>query len=238
MKRILICSAIAALLFLSACGKKENALEKNNSSYNLILVSIDTVRDDYLQLYNSSGAPTPNLNRLAAKGFVFTDVISQVPFTLPSHCTMLTGTYPMKHLVQENTTSKLPQSALTLAEVLKSNGYSTAGFVGSLVLESATGLGQGFDTYDDAFNYHDAKAEDMAGIQRDADTVASCFLRWLDGKKPPKFFAFLHFYDPHTPYDPPAPFIPESRTPQEMYKGELRYVDSVIGKLFDELGKQ
>jgi arylsulfatase A-like enzyme/Tfp pilus assembly protein PilF len=238
MKRILVRCCAIAIVFISASCRNHQAEETKKSSYNLILISIDTVRTDFLQLYNPKGAPTPNLNRLASKGFLFTDVISQVPFTLPSHCTMLTGTYPIKHLVQENTTSKLPESALTLTEVLKSNGYSTAGFVGALVLESGTGLSQGFDTYDDAFNYHDAKAEDMAGIQRNADTVAGCFLRWLSGKKPSKFFAFVHFYDPHTPYDPPPLFVPENHTPEDMYKGELRYVDSVIGKLFDELDKQ
>ena len=203
--------------------------------YNLILVSIDTVRTDYLQLYNPSGAPTPNLNRLADKGFVFTDAISQVPFTLPSHCTMLTGTYPMKHLVQENTATKLPESALTLAEVLKSNGYDTAGFVGSIVLETHTGINQGFDFYDDSFNFHDIKMEDRSGIQKDAESVYRSFQRWLQKKNQGKYFAFLHFYDAHMPYEPPASFAPKNQTPENLYRGELQYIDSVIGKLIDDL---
>jgi len=204
-------------------------------SYNLILISIDTVRDDALGLYNPKGAPTPALDRISSNSYTFTDVISQVPFTLPSHCTMLTGTYPMKHLVQENTRSSLPESAITLAEVLKQNGYATAGFIGSIVLGSSVGIGQGFDTYEDLFTLSDVKFADLGGIQKSAAEVYSSFRTWYDKKAPGKYFAFLHFYDAHAPYEPPDPYVPEIITPMSMYQGELRYVDSVIGKLFDEM---
>lgn len=238
MKKYSLFVVAAILLLLGGVflfRKNTSIQNPQPEPYNLILVSIDTVRTDYLQLYNPSGASTPNLNRLAESGFVFTDAISQVPFTLPSHCTMLTGTYPMKHKVQENTATKLPESALTLAEVLKSNGYNTAGFVGSIVLETHTRINQGFDFYDDSFNFHDIKMEDRSGIQKDADSVYRSFQRWLQKKNPGKYFAFLHFYDAHTPYDPPASFAPKNQTPENLYRGELQYVDSVIGKLVDDL---
>jgi tetratricopeptide (TPR) repeat protein len=148
---------------------------------------------------------------------------------------MLTGTYPMKHKVQENTATKLPDSALTLAEVLQSNGYDTGGFVGSIVLEAHTGIQQGFKFFDDSFNFHDVKMEDRSGIQKDADSVLRSFQRWHQQKAPGKYFAFVHFYDAHTPYDPPAAFAPKSRAPEDLYRGELQYVDSVIGKLADDL---
>ncbi len=212
--------------------------KKQKEPYNVVLISIDTVRPDFMELYDPDGAPTPNLNRMAGHSFLFTNAISQVPFTLPSHCTMLTGTYPMKHGVAENTTSKLSEDSLTLAEVLKSNGYNTAGFAGSVVLEARTGIQQGFDTYDDSFNFHDLKTEDRSGIQKSADAVYDSYQRWLSEQGPEKFFAFVHFYDPHIPYDPPAPFSPKNRTPQESYKGELSYVDSVIGKLVEDLTRR
>lgn len=203
---------------------------------NVILISIDTVRDDALSLYNpTGGAPTPNLDRIAEKSYLFTDMISQVPFTLPSHCTMLTGTYPMKHLVQENIKTKLADSAVTLAEVFKQNGYTTAGFIGSIVLASSVGIGQGFDTYEDLFTLTDMKFADLGGVQKSADDVYNEFNNWYSKKSPGKYFAFVHFYDAHAPYDPPEGFVPEQTTPRSMYEGELRYVDSVIGKMYDML---
>jgi arylsulfatase A-like enzyme/lipopolysaccharide biosynthesis regulator YciM len=211
---------------------------KTKKDYNLVLISIDTVRDDALGLYNPQGAPTPSLNRIAANGYVFVDVIAQVPFTLPSHTTMLTGTYPMKHLVQENINGLVGDKALTLAEVLKQNGYQTAGFIGSIVLASTVGINQGFDTYDDVFTLSDIKFADLGGVQKTADEVYQSFQTWF-GKKPPgKFFAFVHFYDAHIPYEPPAAFTPEKITRDSMYKGELQYVDSVIGKLYDALAQE
>ncbi len=214
---------------------ESRSLAFRRPSYNLILISIDTVRDDALGLYNPKGAPTPALDRISSNSYTFTDVISQVPFTLPSHCTMLTGTYPMKHLVQENTRSSLSDSAITLAEVLKQNGYITAGFIGSIVLGASVGIGQGFDTYEDLFTLSDVKFADLGGIQKSAAEVYSSFRTWFGKKAPGKFFAFVHFYDAHAPYEPPDPFVPEIVTPMSMYQGELRYVDSVIGRLFDEM---
>ncbi len=234
---------MAAVLVLAAylyfrTGPGPGRLSLAKKDYNLILISIDTVRDDALGLYNPKGAPTPALDRIAGNSYTFTDVISQVPFTLPSHCTMLTGTYPMKHLVQENTRSSLPDSALTLAEVLKQKGYVTAGFIGSIVLGSTVGIGQGFDTYEDLFTLSDVKFADLGGIQKSAAEVYTSFRTWFDKKPPGKFFAFIHFYDAHAPYEPPDPYIPEIVTPMSMYQGELRYVDSVIGRLFDEMNEK
>jgi arylsulfatase A-like enzyme/tetratricopeptide (TPR) repeat protein len=235
LKYFVFCAVIS--LFVFACKSTKTAGPKHEP-YNLLLISIDTVRADYLQLYNPNGAPTPNLVRLAKNGFLFTNAISQVPFTLPSHSTMLTGTYPMNHLVQENIGSKLGDDAVTLAEVLKSNGYQTAGFVGALVLESGTGIEQGFDTFDDVFVRENKIMDDRSGIQKDAGSVKRSFLRWLDHKNTGPFFSFVHFYDPHVPYDPPPAFAPPVRDPKALYRGELSYVDSVIGEIFEEFSKR
>jgi arylsulfatase A-like enzyme/lipopolysaccharide biosynthesis regulator YciM len=226
---------IIGLILIAVGCKPEQSAAPKHQPFNLLLISIDTCRADYLQLYNSNGAPTPNLIRLAKSGFLFTDAISQVPFTLPSHSTMLTGTYPMKHLVQENVGSKLGDDALTLAEVLKSKGYQTAGFIGALVLESGTGIEQGFDTFDDVFVRENKIMEDRSGIQKDAGSVKRSFLRWLDQRNNSPFFSFVHFYDAHAPYDPPPAFTPAVREPKALYRGELQYIDSVIGEIVDEL---
>lgn len=238
MKNFASTAAIILMLGLAFGCKSTKTVTENNQPLNLILISIDTVRADYLQLYNPNGAPTPNLVRLAQNGFLFTDAISQVPFTLPSHSTMLTGTYPMKHLVQENVGSKLGDDALTLAEVMKSKGYQTVGFIGSLVLESGTGIEQGFDTFDDVFVRENKIMEDRSGIQKDAGSVKRSFVRWLDQRKSGPFFSFVHFYDAHAPYDPPPPFAPAVPEPKALYRGELQYVDSVIGEIYEELSKR
>ena len=237
-KYLLFGAAIVGILILVFAFKSTKKIAPKNEPYNLLLISIDTVRADYLQLYNPNGAPTPNLVRLAENGFLFTEAISQVPFTLPSHSTMLTGTYPMKHLVQENVGSKLGDDAVTLAEVLKSNGYQTAGFIGALVLESDTGIEQGFDTFDDVFVRENKIMEDRSGIQKDAGSVKRSFLRWLDHRNTAPFFSFVHFYDPHAPYDPPPAFAPAVREPKVLYRGELQYVDAVIGEIFEELSRR
>lgn len=227
------------LLIYKTFERPKATEELKQQTHNVILISIDTVRADYLQIYNPEGAPTPNLRKMADNGYLFANAIAQVPFTLPSHCTMLTGTYPMKHLVQENIATRLADEALTLAEVLKSQGYETAGFIGSLVLESGTGIEQGFDIYDDVFVRENRIVEDRSGIQKDAGTVKRSFLRWLDQRKTSSpFFSFIHFYDPHTPYDPPAPFRPNVQEPKALYRGELQYVDSIIGELMEELTRR
>ena len=148
-KYLLYAIAIVPLLYLvyRTFEKPEPPQDAIDSAYNLILISIDTVRADYLQIYNPTGVPTPNLSKIANHAYLYTNVIAQVPFTLPSHSSMLTGTYPVKHRVQENIGAKLGDDAVTLAEVLKENGYQTAGFIGALVLESGTGIEQGFDTF-------------------------------------------------------------------------------------------
>ena len=231
---------VAVILFLAykTFDRPKAIQESQKTPYNLILISIDTVRADYLQIYNPQGARTPNLLRLAKEGFLFTNAISQVPFTLPSHCTMLTGTYPMKHGVQENIATKLSDDSLTLAEVLKSRGYQTAGFIGALVLESGTGINQGFETFDDSFVRENKTFEDRSGIQKDAESVKRSFLRWLDRKHSAPFFSFIHFYDAHAPYNPPKPFRPSVDDPRALYRGELEYVDSVIGEIVDELSRR
>ena len=122
---------------------------------------------------------------------------------------------------------------------MKENGYQTAGFIGALVLESGTGIEQGFDTFDDVFVREDKVMEDRSGIQKDGASVKRSFLNWLDQRQTSSpFFSFIHFYDPHTPYNPPAPFRPTENEPRALYRGELQYVDAIIGELVDDLSRR
>jgi arylsulfatase A-like enzyme/Flp pilus assembly protein TadD len=227
---------LLTLLFVS-CGKQEIPVVRQKS--NVILVSIDTLRADYLKLYQSTGVETPNLDQLAKEAVVFQNVVSQIPYTLPSHCTMLTGLYPVAHGVKDNVHDVLPENIETIAEVFQKQNFKTAGFIGSMVLSRVTGLGKGFQYYDDMMSRADIHDEDLGGIERRAEEVLWSFQNWFEKHgKDDRFFAFIHFYDPHSPYQPPVSFKPKSDDMKELYKGEIRYVDFALGELFAFLRKR
>ena len=118
----------------------------------VILISIDTLRADHVGAYGYRHIATPNIDSFAQGGTVFTNIACQTPLTLPSHTSLFTSTYPFENGIQENA-ELVPQGAVTLASVLKSHGYKTAAFIGSVFLERQMGLDQGFDTYDSPFNF-------------------------------------------------------------------------------------
>src|SRR5262245_25126088 len=101
------------------------AAEKSN----LLLITLDTVRADYLGCYGNRDISTPNLDALAAQSMFFENAVCQVPLTLPSHTSLMTGHYPLHHGVHDNA-GALNQNELTLAEILKQNGYHTYAFIG------------------------------------------------------------------------------------------------------------
>ena len=118
---------------------------------NIVLISIDTCRADYLSCYGYSRNTTPNIDELAKEGMLFENVISPVPMTLPAHSSMLTGTVPVYHGVHDNLYYEFGKSNVTMAEILKDNGFFTGSVISAFVLDSRFGLDQGFDTYNDTF---------------------------------------------------------------------------------------
>ncbi|MCP2619343.1 sulfatase, partial [Candidatus Aminicenantes bacterium AC-335-K20] len=170
---------------------------------NIIILTIDTLRADHLECYGYQGVKTPNINRLAYEGVLFENVICQTPLTFPSHCSIFTGTYPLFHGVRDNGSFYLEENQITLAEILKNRGYTTGAFIGAFVLDSRWGLDQGFDYYYDNFDLAKYKTISLDAVQRRGNEVLSVFYEWLDKNLERKFFAWIHFYDPHTPYDPP-----------------------------------
>lgn len=220
------------LVFGFLCGCSEPIVQPQ-SGHNVILITIDTLRADRLGCYGYSRGATPNIDRLASTGVLFQEAIAQVPVTLPSHVSLLTGTFPPVNGVRDNTYFRLDPEALTLAEILQSAGYQTGAFVGAYVLDTSFGLGQGFDVYDARM---EARDDDAAGTfsERRANEVVDAFGRWLgeaDREKP--FFAWVHLFDPHVPYAAPSPF--RERFASSPYDGEIAYVDEQIGVLLKEL---
>jgi arylsulfatase A-like enzyme/Flp pilus assembly protein TadD len=200
------------------------------SKPNVIFITIDTLRADHLHCYGDSQIQTPNIDALAATAARFTQAYSAVPITLPSHTTIFTGEYPMATGMHDFSDNKLPKSAVTLAEVLHDNGYSTAAFIGSAVLDSRFGLNQGFDTYFDHFDFSRLNETNLDLMDRRGDEVTDEALRWLRLNPPRPIFLWVHLYDPHYPYTPPEPYATRYRT--HPYDGEIVFADSQVGRLF------
>ena len=157
--------------------------------------------------------------------------IAQAPLTLPSHSSIFTGTYPLYHGIRDNGGFYLDDKHVTLAEVLKSNGFSTGAFIAAFVLDSRWGLDQGFDYYFDNFDLTKYRRPSLDAVQRRGDEVLSEAYEWIEEQSQNRFFAWIHLYDPHTPYDPPEPFKSEYEGNQYgLYDGEIAYVDQLMGE--------
>lgn len=197
---------------------------------NVLLISIDTIRPDRLSCYSRKYVQTPQIDGLAAQGFVFERAFAHNPITLPSHVNILLGITPPAHGVHDNSKFKVREDFLTLAEYLKGKGYSTGAFIGAFPLDSRFGLNQGFDVYDES--YPSRFGEMLSFPERDAGQVIQAALAWLE-KQNSKWFLFVHVWDPHAPYRPAQPFSETFK--DDLYSGEVAYVDSELGKLFDYL---
>jgi arylsulfatase A-like enzyme/Tfp pilus assembly protein PilF len=197
---------------------------------NVLLISIDTIRPDRLSCYGSKYVQTPRIDSLAAKGVVFERAFAHNPITLPSHANMLLGITPPSHGVHDNSKFRVKEDFLTLAEYLKGRGYSTGAFIGAFPLDSRFGLDQGFDVYDES--YPSRLGTMLSFPERDAGQVVQAARSWLE-RQGSRWFLFIHIWDPHVPYHPPAPFSETYR--DDLYSGEVAYVDSELGKLFDDL---
>jgi len=223
---------LAILVFLLRPWKPSFVRLKGGKEFNFILITIDTLRADRIGCYGFQWIDTPFIDLFASRGIKFTRCISQTPLTLPSHTSLLTGTLPLFHGVRDNGGFIVPPELKTLAELFKQNGYETAAFVGAYVLDSKWGLNQGFDYYFDQFDLSRFEKVSLGTVQRPGNEVMDEALAWLEKKKQKNFFAWIHIYDPHTPYEPPPPFDKKYRHP---YLGEIAFADSQLGRLWEFL---
>jgi len=199
------------------------------SGYDVVLLTIDTLRADRLGSYGYPQAKTPTLDRLANEGVRFENAISPAPLTLPAHASVLTGLEPPTHGVHHNGIFRLDESRTTLAEILKSGGYTTAAFVSSFVLDPRYGLAQGFDVYDGRVEPKGSPSLVALESERGAAAVTDAALAWLrEPARSSPFLLWVHYYDPHAPYEPPAGF-------ERGYDGEIAYVDSEVARLVEAL---
>jgi arylsulfatase A-like enzyme/lipopolysaccharide biosynthesis regulator YciM len=194
---------------------------------NVLLISIDTLRADWLSCYGNEHLKTENIDGLAERGVLFSRAFANTSTTLPSHTNILLGVTPPYHGVHDNSSFVVREEFLTLAEHLKGHGYSTGAFVGAFALDSRFGLDQGFDVYDDEFE--DKRNKKPSEVERKAEKVIDRTLAWLNNQNKP-WFLFVHCWDPHGPYEPPEPFLTQYK--EHPYTGEVAYVDFMLGKLF------
>jgi arylsulfatase A-like enzyme/Tfp pilus assembly protein PilF len=196
----------------------------------VVLISIDTLRSDRLPLYGYRAGSTPALDALGREGIVFEDVFSHCPLTLPAHASLFTGLLPPRHGVRDNIGFTLKDAHPTLATRFKRAGWPTGGAVSAYVLRTQTGISRGFDFDDDALEIEGA-GDSLGSVQRDGGVAVESLARWIEGQGGRRFFAFLHLYEPHSPYRPPE----AHRGHGQPYDGEVSYADELVGRFLERL---
>jgi arylsulfatase A-like enzyme/Flp pilus assembly protein TadD len=214
---------------LSALLLAVSAFAAANSAPSVIVITIDTLRADHLGCYGYKQIKTPNIDALAADGARFDHAYTPVPVTLPAHTVIFTGTYPMLSGMHDFSANKLGPEQPTLASILKEHGYTTGAVIGSAVLDRRFGLDHGFDFYFDRFDFSRLQESNLDEMERPGNVVADTALDWLTKNYQKKFFLWMHLYDPHYPYRPPAPF--NEQYASHLYDGEIAFADAQVGRL-------
>jgi len=219
----------------SACGRvPDRSLASPGAlrGANVLLITIDTLRQDRLGAFGSTSGLTPNLDALAARGVRYSEAFTPAPLTLPAHASILTGLLPRRHGIHNNTSFRLDERVPTLPAILRQHDYRTGAFVGAFVLDGRFGLSRGFDEYDDRLPPADRATFHSA--ERRGEVVVAHAGDWIlraDAAARKPWLAWLHLFDPHAPYDAPAEYR-QGRLP---YDAEVAYTDAMIGRLLQRL---
>jgi arylsulfatase A-like enzyme/Flp pilus assembly protein TadD len=223
----------AVILGLLAWSRLEPKALPRDPGLSVLLVSIDTLRADAIGAYGNARARTPWIDRLAAGGVRFDSAHAHNVVTLPSHVNLLTGLLPFEHGVRDNNGFRVPKEAKTLAALLKPRGFRSAGFVSAFVLDERFGLASGFDRWDSRVAGGEWSRAFVIPERPGPATVAEA-VRWLASGSGPSF-AFVHLYEPHSPYEPPAAFAGVGSHP---YHGEVAAADAALEPLLRPLIEQ
>jgi arylsulfatase A-like enzyme len=282
---ILVMSGLAFAWFVPGSGNPRTGAA---AKPNILLVTVDTLRADHLGCYGNRTVRTPFIDQIARQGVLFENTISPTPLTNPSHTSILTGRFPGNHGVVLNRPIDLESNVLTMPRILSQSGYKTAAFISGFTLkrEVCRSINE-FDLYDDDFSSHWFIPEPAAtrgfsnillrlpqilhlyypisGYERRADHAVNAAKWWLRANRGTPFFLWLHLFDPHSPYIPPAPYnkmydgrytgkangdfygfpvqqrLEMIQNPKDLnhikslYAGEVSYVDTQIGDMLAEL---
>jgi arylsulfatase A-like enzyme/lipopolysaccharide biosynthesis regulator YciM len=229
MRRVVLLAAVLAALAAGVFVWRTHTRTPRAADGPIVLISIDTLRADHLPVYGYRGVRTPAIDALAATATVFENAYSHAPQTLPAHTTILTGELPFQTGVRDNIGFTLKDGQWTLPGALRTNGWATGGFVSAYVLRAATRINQGFGTYDSELPSTSSELS-LGQVQRDGALTLDAAERWLSQRTSDRVFLFVHFYEPHKPYTPPARFAEYAP-----YDGEIAYADELVGRLLDRL---
>ena len=230
LTRIRVAILVVAAILIAAAWlwrhRTGAAAFERRADQNVLLITIDTLRTDALGCYGGR-TPTPAIDALAAAGIRFAFAHAHAVLTRPSHSSILTGLYPYEHGVRDHSGYRLAPGTVTIATVLKQHGYATGAFVSGVPLERRFGLTPGFDVYDDFFG-RTGNNSDFSLAERPAGETVQAALKWIQSQQG-RWFAWVHVFDPHAPYTPPAPFDREYA--DRPYYGEVAYTDAALGPL-------
>lgn len=219
---------LSALVPLSACGGAPDVPS-------ILLITLDTTRQDALSCYGAIPGLTPSVDRIAAEGITYLQAHTVAPITLPSHTSMLTGLWPPRHGLRINGAASLPAEAETLAELASGLGLETAAFLSAAVLGSTFALDQGFDVYDEV-DTHKEKASNSFPRRNGRATIDAA-LSWLEARNPSRpFFCWVHLFDAHGPWPDVSPYLPLARG--SLYLAQVAKMDREVGRLITGLEEQ
>jgi len=234
---------LISLALLGGCHSKQPPAHSKSEEIprlrplNVVVVTVDTLRADHLRCYGYTDIETPALDGIAQQGVLFENAVAQTPLTPPSHASIFTGQNPTVHKVRNTGGFVLQSSAHPLARILQEQGWDTAAFIGSAVLKKLFGFNNGFSVYDDEMPRPGKRDEFREDPERKASVVVDHAIAWLNQRSSDKpFFLWVHVYDPHIPYQPPAEFARKYRG--RPYDGEIAYTDQQLARLFEAVGKK
>jgi arylsulfatase A-like enzyme len=245
---------------VSVASSRVAESHRDGEHVNVLLISLDSLRADHVGCYGYERDTSPHLDRFAAEGIRFANAVSTSSWTLPTHLTMFTGRYQLSHGVVRETYTLSP-SVPTAGEIFKANGYTTAGFVSAPFVAAHYGYARGMDIYEDLSASYENPRDARSAIA--APEINEMALRWLDDHAEDQFFLFLHYFDVHYDYIPPAPyntmFDPDYRGTMDgrnfmdrsdvnsrmdkrdlehivaLYDGEIRFTDAHVGEILRKI---
>jgi arylsulfatase A-like enzyme/Flp pilus assembly protein TadD len=235
-KLMRVLTFLCCILAAGTNPAREHTPEKV-SRPNVFLITIDTLRADHVHCYGYDHIRTPALDFLAEEGIRFTQAFTPSPITNSSHTSILTGLLPSSHGVSDFGVPLAPAHP-TLAGLLAERGYSTAAFIGAVILDSkrlAPGLDRGFEFYDN-FPEHTTTKSRWGRLERRGMQVEQHAESWLNAHPGGAHFVWVHFYDPHDPYEPPPPYSEIYK--DRPYDGEIAYADSALSRFLVYLKKR
>lgn len=223
-------AVLSTLLLTTVLACRNSSTSASSAATPVFIICIDTLRADRLSAYGYQKSKQPAIDRFRSDSILYSRAFTQAPQTLVAHASIFTGLLPPAHGVRDNVGYVLDPAKLSLATRLSAAGYVTGAAVSSYVLRRATKINEGFQFYDDDVDFASAARRTLA--ERPGEETRQALERWLDSiRDNRRIFGFLHIYEPHAPYEPPA----TSASIRDPYDGEIAESDRIVGRFMESL---